>query len=43
MEATCDENISSLKLVISNVEETENLPFDIDVKSIEGDYKCICI
>lgn len=36
MEATCDENIGSLKLIISNVTETENLPFEIDVKSIEG-------
>lgn len=33
MEATCDENIGSLQLVLTNVEETENLPFEVDVKS----------
>lgn len=36
MEATCDQNISSLKLILSNIEEAENLPFEIDVRSIEG-------
>lgn len=40
MEATCDENISSiekvLKLVLSNIEKRDSLPFKVDVKSIEG-------
>lgn len=38
MEATCDENIRPLELVISNVQGTENLPFEVDLKSFEGMY-----
>jgi len=35
MEATCEENMNSLRLILKNVENPEDLPFDIDVKSIE--------
>jgi hypothetical protein len=37
MEATCEENINSLKLVLSNVEKPDALPFEIDVKNIKGE------
>ena len=36
MEATCEENINSLKLILGNVEKPDALPFEIDVKSIQG-------
>jgi len=40
MEATCEENINSLKLILSNVEKPDALPFEIDVKSIQGELFC---
>jgi len=36
MEATCEENISSLKLILTNIDQVDALPVDIDVKKMEG-------
>jgi len=38
MEATCEENINSLKLILSNVDKPDALSFDIDVGSIQGQF-----
>jgi hypothetical protein len=36
MEATCEENINSLKLILGNIEKPDALPFQIDIRTIHG-------